>query len=118
MAAHEFIASKGGLHRDVAAELGIEGNQRVGARWLFAGQGRGLTLERATELLREAGYISDDSHSSAIDVLERNAKGQPQYTAEGWQQMAKAKHQTRYEDHLAAQQEEHGQTARHSRAAG
>ena len=109
IAAHEFIAGEGGLSRAVASDLGVEGNPRVGNRWLYAGKGKGLTIEQATEKLREAGYIRGDSHNEALDVIRRSLK-EPQYTPEGWDRIAEAEAQTRFEDHLAARQEEMGDT--------
>jgi hypothetical protein len=52
--AHAFIAAAGGLNRAVAADLGVEGNPRIGNRTLFAGQGRGLSIEQATQMLIQA----------------------------------------------------------------
>lgn len=104
IAAHEFIATNGGLSRDVAADLNIEGNPRIGNRTLYAGSGKGMSLERATEALSQAGYIEDGDQGAALDMIRRSLT-QPQYTAEGWQQLAEAEDQVRYQDHLAAQQD-------------
>ncbi len=49
--AHAFIAAAGGLSRAVAADIGVDGNPRIGNRTLFAGQGRGLSMEQATQML-------------------------------------------------------------------
>ena len=105
IAAHEFIAVEGGLSRSVASDLGVEGNQRIGNRWLYASKGKGLTLEQATEKLLEAGYIRSDSHNEALDVIRRSLKD-PQYTPEGWDRILEAEAQTRYEDYLEAHGED------------
>jgi hypothetical protein len=104
MSVHEFIASHGGLSRSVAPDLGIEGNVKIGNRWLYAGQGKGMSIEQATEKLIEAGYITDDNHNTAYDIIRRSVAN-PQYTPEGWEQVAQAQQQAQFEDHLAAQQD-------------
>ena len=68
-AAHEFIATSGGLSRDVAADLGVEGNPRIGNRTLYAARGKGMSLERATEALSQAGYIEDGDQGAALGVV-------------------------------------------------
>jgi alkylhydroperoxidase/carboxymuconolactone decarboxylase family protein YurZ len=103
MSAHAFIAANGGLSREVASDLGIEGNVRVGGRWLYARNG-GMTIEQATEKLLEAGYINTDSHNDAYDIIRRSVQS-PQYTAQGWEEMAEAEREAQFEDYLAAQQE-------------
>jgi hypothetical protein len=97
IAAHAFIAGHGGLHRDAMSELGFDKNLQVGSRWLFAKDG-GLTLEQATELLHQHGYISEEDQRAAIDTLSRSAKGEPQYTPEGWEAIAQAEGKTQFED--------------------
>lgn len=101
---HEFIAAQGGLSRSVQADLGIEGNVKIGNRWLYAGPGKGMTIEQATEKLMEAGYINDDSHNTAYDIIRRSIND-PQYTPEGWEQVAEAEREAQFEDYLAAEQE-------------
>jgi hypothetical protein len=88
MSAHAFIAANGGLSRAVASDLGIEGNVRVGGRWLYARNG-GMTIEQATEKLQEAGYINTDSHNDAYDIIRRSVQS-PQYTPQGWEEIAEA----------------------------
>ncbi|MDR0273883.1 MAG: hypothetical protein LBI48_00765 [Burkholderiaceae bacterium] len=107
IAAHEFIAGEGGLARAVSHDLGVEGNPRIGNRWLYAGAGKGMTLERATEKLHQAGYIGEHDQNAALEVI-RGSLSHPRYTPEGWQQLAEAEGKTRFEDHLAARQEEMG----------
>lgn len=103
-AAHEFIAGMGGLNRSLANDLGIDGNPRVGNRRLFAGQGKGMSAEQATEALSQAGYVQDGDQRGSMEMIRRSLT-QPQYTPEGWQRIAEAEHQTRYDDHLQAQQD-------------
>ena len=104
MAAHEAIASAGGLNKSVGADLGIQGNQHVGAKWLFAGEG-GLTLEMASEKLKEDGFLKPDaSHSDALALIKRSLTV-PQYTPEGTERMAAAHQAQTFEDHLQAAQE-------------
>ena len=86
--AHAMIAAAGGLHADNRSDMGIQGNVQVGNRKLFAGDGRGLTMERATEKLIEEGYLPDGaSHDQARDLIKRSLT-KPQYTSEGTETMA------------------------------
>lgn len=103
--AHAMIAAAGGLHPDTRADMGMEGNVTVGNRKLFAGKGKGLTIERATEKLIEDGYLpAGAGHDQARALIKRSLK-EPQYTPEGTERMAQAEADVRFEDHLAAQQE-------------
>lgn len=104
MAAHEFIASRGGMAPSERSDLGIEGNIKIGNRWLFAGAGKGMTIAQATEVLQEAGYIKEDSHNAAYELIKRSVSN-PQYTDEGWQRIAELEMETQFEDYLASQQE-------------
>ncbi|MEO5670430.1 MAG: LPD38 domain-containing protein [Ramlibacter sp.] len=54
MPAHAFIAAEGGLSRTEMSDSGFDKNERVGNRTLFARQGAGMTIEKATEKLIEA----------------------------------------------------------------
>ena len=102
MSAHEFVMSKGGLDGSARTNLVVEGNPRFGNRFLFAGKGKpGLTLAQAAELLAEAGYIKDESESAAADIIKRSITS-PQYTAEGWERIAQAEQEARFEDYLQA----------------
>ncbi len=105
MAVHEFIAAQGGLSRSVQSDLGIEGNVKIGNRWLYAGPGKGMTIEQAAEKLKEAGYIDDELHNTAYDIIRRSIN-EPQYTPEGWEQVAEAEREAQFEDYLAAQQDD------------
>lgn len=104
MAVHEFIAAEGGLSRSVQSDLGIERNVKIGNRWLYAGPGKGMTIEQAAEKLKEAGYIDDELHNTAYDIIRRSIN-EPQYTPEGWEQVAESEREAQFEDYLAAQQE-------------
>lgn len=102
--AHSFIASEGGLAPDTRADMGMQGNVTVGNRKLFASEGRGLTIERATERLVEDGYLpTGASHDQARDLIKRSLT-KPQYTSEGTERMATAELEARqkaYEDAVA-----------------
>lgn len=104
MSVHEFIAAEGGLSRSVQSDLGIERNVKIGNRWLYAGPGKGMTIEQAAEKLKEAGYIDDELHNTAYDIIRRSINN-PQYTAEGWERVAEAQQEAQFEDYLAAEQE-------------
>ena len=86
--AHAMIAAAGGLAPSTRADMTMQGNVSVGNRKLFAGEGRGLTIEQATEKLIEDGYLPQGaSHDQARDLMKRSLT-KPQYTAEGTEQMA------------------------------
>jgi len=103
LAVHEFLASQGGLSKSAMADLGMDRNMRVGSRWLFTNGG--MSLERATELMQQHGYMDGTEQNKSIDLIQRSARGDKQYTPEGWDAIAQAEHQSRFEDHLAAQEE-------------
>lgn len=93
--AHAMIASAGGLAPDTRADMGMQGNVSVGNRKLFAGDGKGLTIERATELLVEDGYLPKGAtHDQARDLIKRSLS-RPQYNAEGTERMAAAELEAR-----------------------
>jgi hypothetical protein len=101
---HGFLMGKGGLSKAMMQDSGFDRNPQVGNRTLFAREG-GLTAERATELLAEAGYLRPGaSHSEMFDLVRRSLTT-PQYTADGWDRIAQAEQSTRFEDHLAVEQE-------------
>lgn len=103
LSAHAFLASQGGLSKSAMADLGFDNNVRVGSKWLFTNTG--MTLEGMTEALQQNGYVQSTEQNPAIELVKRSANGQPQYTAEGWDQIAQAEATARFEDHLAAQQD-------------
>ncbi len=105
IAAHEFIAGEGMLHPSTRVDMGMEGNIRIGNRSLFAGAGRGLTIEKATERLIEAGYLNEvDSHEEARNLIKQSLKS-PRYTPQDTELMAEREAEQRFADYLAAEQE-------------
>jgi hypothetical protein len=98
-AAHEFLASKGGLSPATRSELGIDGNVRVGSRWLFAGKGKGLSIEQASMLLKEYGYTDTEDNNAALDLIRRSVTN-PQYTAEGWERIAEIEREAAIDDEM------------------
>ena len=105
IAAHSFIADAGGLAPGERADMAMQGNVRIGNRTLFAGTGKGLTIERATEKLIEDGYLPEGAGHDQARALIKRSLTNPQYTPEGTERMAQAEAETRFEDHLAAIQE-------------
>ena len=103
--AHAMIAAAGGLAPAERADMGMQGNVNVGNRKLFAGAGKGLTIERATEKLIEDGYLPEGAGHDQARALMKRSLTNPQYTPEGTERMAQAEADTRFEDHLAALQE-------------
>lgn len=102
LSAHGFILARGGLAKSSMADAGFDKNVRIGNRWLFTDSGK--TLAQAGQDLKEAGFITDETENAASDIIRRSISS-PQYTAEGWEAVAEAEAQTRFEDHLKAQQE-------------
>lgn len=105
-AAHEFLAAQGGLSPNTRADLGIDGNPRIGNRRLFAAAGRGLSIEEATARLLEEGYINTDDHNAAYNVIQRSIRGEPQYTPEGFERIAQMEANAQYEEYEQAHQDE------------
>lgn len=95
--AHAMIAAAGGLSGDERADMGMEGNITVGNRKLFAGAGKGLMIERATEKLIEEGYLPEGAGHDQARALIKRSLTQPQYTAEGFERMAEAETQARFD---------------------
>jgi hypothetical protein len=103
--AHAFIAADGGLQPAARREMSIDGNPQIGNRTLFAKDGAGMTIERATEQLIEAGYLPEGSlHRDAYDLIRRSMVD-PQYTAEGFERMQEIERETRFADYQRLQQE-------------
>lgn len=101
--AHAMIAAEGGLAPAERSDMGMQGNVRIGNRTLFAGAGRGLTIERATEKLIEDGYLPEDaSHDQARSLIKRSLTN-PQYTPEGTERMAEREAQARADANDAEQ---------------
>ena len=101
--AHGFLIGKGGLSKTLMADAGFDRNKRFGNRTLFADDG--MNAERATELLVEAGYLREGASHNDMFNLVRKSVQTPQYTSDGWEQLAQAEQSTRFEDHLAVEQE-------------
>lgn len=95
--AHAMIAAEGGLAGAERADMGMEGNVTVGNRKLFAGAGKGLSIERATEKLVEEGYLPDGATHDQARALIKRSITQPQYTAEGTERIADAEAQSRFD---------------------
>jgi hypothetical protein len=86
-AAHAFIASKGGLSKDAMADTGFDRNVRVGSKWLFAGDGKGMSIGQASEALQQEGYLAEDDINAAYELIKRSVTD-PQYTPEGFERIA------------------------------
>lgn len=99
LAAHEFIASRGGLVPSAKKEMSIEGNVRAGARWVFAAEGKGLTIEQATELLQESGYVEGDDHNTVLELIRRSIQD-PQYAAGDWERIAEIELQAQIDEEM------------------
>lgn len=84
-AAHEFIVARGGLRKDQQANTSFpDENPRVGNRSLFSPTG-GMTLSDAAELLREAGYIAEETETAAEAAITSSVRGNRIYTPEGYE---------------------------------
>lgn len=105
LAAHEFIAAEGGLSSVAAADLGVDGNPRIGNRTLFAGRGRGMSMERAAEKLIAEGYLGEGATLNDAYDLIKLSLSRPQYNADGIERIAEAENGAQYEDYLAAQED-------------
>ena len=103
ISAHAFIASEGGLSPFERADMGIEGNVTIGNRKLFAGTGKGWSIEQATERLLEEGYLQEHDHQKARDLILRSLTN-PQYTPEGTEFMAEKEAAQRETDYYAEQE--------------
>jgi hypothetical protein len=118
IAAHEMIAGAGGMAPGERADMGMEGNVRIGNRSLFAGAGKGLTMERTIEKLIEEGYLPEDaSHQDARDLIKRSLTN-PQYNADGWEQAGQMEQDARQQAHEDAMMEEALQAEKELQAAG
>ncbi len=88
MPAHSMIAANGGLAPAEKADMGMQGNVDIGNRKLFAAEGKGMTIEQATERLKEDGYLPQDAtHDQARDLIKRSIKD-PQHTPDGIETLA------------------------------
>ena len=103
--AHAFVAAAGGLNPVAASDLGVDGNPRIGNRRLFSGQGRGLSMDQATQMLVADGYLSEGATVNDAFALIKRSLTQPQYNADGIERIAQAEADAQFEDYLAAQEE-------------
>jgi len=73
MGASQFIASQGGLSGNEKASMNVDpkDNPKHGATPLF--RTNGMSIEKATQKLLEAGYISEDNHNLARDAINKNS---------------------------------------------
>jgi hypothetical protein len=110
IAAHEFIASEGGLRSDTDASIGFGRNPKIGNRWLYArkNSGKGMTLAQAAEKLWQNGYSDKELSESEVAAMMKRSFEKPTYTAEGYERIAQAEAETRFEDYMAAQAEAEG----------
>jgi hypothetical protein len=98
ISAHAMIAAAGGLMSSEKSDMNIEGNIRVGNRTLFAGTGRGLNMEQATELLIQDGYLLPGQDMNDARNLIVKSLSTPQYTPDGWERIAQAEIEQRQQD--------------------
>jgi hypothetical protein len=105
MSAHEYITSEGGIVKTEMSDLGMDKNVRVGNRFLFAGDGKGLTMEEAYTKLQEAGYLGDKAtQNDARNMITESVK-KPQYRQQDIEEMAKRDEEKRFEDYRKAEEE-------------
>ena len=100
---HGFILQIGGLASGTMPDVGFDLNPRVGNRRLFSP--RGKTIEQASMAAKQEGYIQDEDENTLIEALKRSLNVSPVYTPDGYEAMAEAQMQARYEDFLAAEQD-------------
>lgn len=105
MSAHEYITSEGGLAKAEMSDMNMDKNIRVGNRFLFAGEGKGLTMEQATEKLQQAGYLAEEKTlEDARKMLSESVK-KPQYRPQDVEEMAQRDEEKRFEDYRKAEEE-------------
>ncbi len=103
--AHGFIAGEGGLSPLDKPNMGIDKNVKIGNRWLYGAEGKGLSIEQATEKLKEHGYLPPEaSHDDARNLIKKSIQN-PQYTAEGTEHMAARELESRRQMAEAAEHE-------------
>lgn len=102
--AHAFIAAEGGLHLSARNDMNVGGNPVIGNRRLFAGLGKGLSIEKATARIIEEGYLSEGaSHSDAMATIKKSLIS-PQHNADGIERMAEMEDRARYDAYELDQQ--------------
>ena len=86
LAAHEYIASEGGMSLGTYADLNIGENPKIGNRTLF--QTNGNSIERATEKLIEAGYLPPTASQNDAYELISGSLQDPKFTPEGYERIS------------------------------
>ena len=105
MSAHEYITNEGGLAKAEMSDMNMDKNVRVGNRFLFAGEGKGLTMEQATEKLQQAGYLAEEkTQEDARKMLSESVK-KPQYRPQDVEEMAQREADKQFADYLKAEEE-------------
>lgn len=105
MSAHEFITSEGGLTKKEMSDLGMDKNVRVGNRYLFAAEGKGLTMEEAYTKLQQAGYIGENATQNDARKMITESVKKPQYRPQDTEDMARREDEKRFEDYRKAEEE-------------
>lgn len=105
MSAHEYITSEGGIVKTEMSDLGMDKNVRVGNRFLFAGDGKGLTMEEAYTKLQEAGYLGENATQNDARNMITDSVKKPKYRPQDEEEMAKRDEEKRFEDYRKAEEE-------------
>jgi hypothetical protein len=105
MSAHEYITSEGGIVKTEMSDLGMDKNVRVGNRFLFAGDGKGLTMEEAYTKLQEAGYLGENATQNDARNMITDSVKKPKYRQQDEEAMAKRDEEKRFEDYRKAEEE-------------
>lgn len=105
MSAHEYITSEGGIVKTEMSDLGMDKNVRVGNRFLFAGDGKGLTMEEAYTKLQEAGYLGENATQNDARNMITDSVKKPKYRPQDEEAMAKRDEEKRFEDYRKAEEE-------------
>jgi GNAT superfamily N-acetyltransferase len=105
MSAHEYITSEGGIVKTEMSDLGMDKNVRVGNRFLFAGDGKGMTMEEAYTKLQEAGYLGENATQNDARNMITDSVKKPKYRPQDEEAMAKRDEEKRFEDYRKAEEE-------------
>ena len=105
MSAHEYITSEGGLVKKEMSDLGMDKNVRVGNRFLFAGDGKGITMEEAYTKLQAAGYLGPDATQNDARKMISESVKKPQYRPQDLEEMTKREAEKQFADYLKAEEE-------------
>jgi hypothetical protein len=103
MAAHQFIASEGGITKNEMNDLNAGENVRVGNRRLFTDSG--MSMDRAYEKLQEAGYLEEGADENSARNLIMESVKTPKYRPQDAEEMAARETQANYQDYLKAEEE-------------